>query len=111
MLVPGVGSLDWVDQDGDQLNVGQKGVYSFRYPLVVEIVCALLEHSHNFVGSGRKLVHVPIDPFQIVRTIEELQLFEVLLRGKVGLDGRMHREETVQGGRTGLLRTDHQKVG
>lgn len=59
-LIPAVGSVRGVDEQGDDLGLGQKGSSSLWGLLRGEIVCALLKKKvrGHIRGHGEK-VHVP----------------------------------------------------
>lgn len=59
-LIPAVGSVRGVDEQGDYLGLGQKRSSSLWGLLRGEIVCALLKKKvHGHIRGNREKVHVP----------------------------------------------------
>lgn len=59
-LIPGVGSIGWVNEDSDDFCLGNQRSCSFRGFLRMEIIGALLkEKVRGDVGWCRKEFHVP----------------------------------------------------
>lgn len=123
MLIPGVGPLRRRYQDRDDLGMRQQGMSPLGHRLPIEVRGTLLEHKprgtqlrgHRGTGVGQRLrgeeVHVPVQAPVVVVPIEELHLLEGITTVNVARHAAVHREECVQGGGAGLLRTDHQELG
>jgi len=70
-LVPGVGPVGRVDEQGQDLGPGQQGRGSLGHQLRVEVVGALLEHEvRGDVGGEGEEVHVPGEEERVGRKMK-----------------------------------------
>lgn len=59
-LIPRIGTVRWVDEDGDDLGLGDEGSCSFRSFLRMKIVGTFLkEKVSGGVGRSGEEIHVP----------------------------------------------------
>lgn len=60
-LIPGVGSVSWVDQDGDDFGPWEESGASLGDCLHIKVVGALLKHEVRAgIGGDGEELHVPV---------------------------------------------------
>lgn len=94
MLIPRIGTVRWVNEDGDDLGLWDEGSCSFRSFLRMKIVGTFFkEKVGGGIGRSGEEIHVPVNSFVIIVPIEELNFFESFWAREITDDRRMHQKK------------------